>query len=99
MSQNNKKRNILTKIAKELNTIVETMLISFFIVSMVFTYFFKVATVKGSSMENTLMPKDRIIALSIYPDIKRGDIVIINAQDAVMLDENGNPSAKSGLGK
>lgn len=99
MSNNNKRKNIIGRFAGDLIAIAETMLISFFVMTLVFTYLLKVATVSGSSMETTLMPNDKIVALSLYPKPSNGDIVIINAEEAVMLDENGEPASKAGLGK
>lgn len=78
---------------------IETLLITFFIFMLVFTYLISVTTVRGSSMEKSLLPGDKLLVSKISRDPESGDIIIIEANDAVMLDDEGNPVFSTGIGK
>lgn len=45
-------------------------------VGIIFTFFFKISTVSGESMENTLHHADRLIISSIVTDVEYGDVVV-----------------------
>lgn len=45
-------------------------------VGIIFTFFFKISTVSGESMENTLYHADRLIISSIVTDVEYGDVVV-----------------------
>lgn len=45
-------------------------------VGIIFTFFFKISTVSGESMENTLHNMDRLIITSIVNDVEYGDVVV-----------------------
>lgn len=45
-------------------------------VGIIFTFFFKISTVSGESMENTLRNADRLVISSIVTDVKYGDVVV-----------------------
>ncbi len=45
-------------------------------VGIIFTFFFKISTVSGESMENTLYNADRLIISSIVKDVEYGDVVV-----------------------
>ncbi len=45
-------------------------------VGIIFTFFFKISTVSGESMENTLHNADRLIISSVVKDIEYGDVVV-----------------------
>lgn len=94
-----KKKIMLRRILNEILGFLETAFISLFIVSMIFTYVLKFATVNGSSMERTLMPDDRIVSTALYFSCKSGDIVIIDANEAVLFDDDRNLVHNSGLNK
>lgn len=55
--------------------IIVTALIS---VCVIFTFFFKISTVVGQSMENTLLDGDNVIISAINSDIEYGDVVVIS---------------------
>ena len=85
-------------ILREVLNFAESLLIALFVISLIFTYILGIVTVKGDSMKNTLLSGDRVLMWKLCsPD--NGDIVIINATDAVTLDEDGAPLIKSGLQK
>ncbi|MBR1591770.1 MAG: signal peptidase I [Ruminococcus sp.] len=88
-------RNNFLKSAADL---AETLVISFFVMMMIFTYIFNVITISGDSMRNTLMPDDRVL-VSLFGTPENGDVIIVNAQQAFLLDENNSVSAEQGLHK
>ncbi len=45
-------------------------------VGIIFTFLFKISTVSGESMENTLHNADRLIISSIVTDVEYGDVVV-----------------------
>lgn len=45
-------------------------------VGIIFTFFFKISTVSGESMENTLHDMDRLIISSVVNDVEYGDVVV-----------------------
>ncbi len=45
-------------------------------VGIIFTFFFKISTVSGESMENTLYNADRLVISSIVSDVEYGDVVV-----------------------
>lgn len=55
--------------------IIVTALLS---VCIIFTFFFKISTVVGESMENTLKNGDTLIISAINKDIKYGDVVVVS---------------------
>ncbi|MBR0141250.1 MAG: signal peptidase I [Ruminococcus sp.] len=89
------KRNKFLNSALDL---AETLIISFFIVMMIFTYILNVVTIQGESMKNTLIPGDRVI-VSLFGKPADGDIVIINAQQGYLLDSENSVVEVSGLHK
>lgn len=86
-------------LCREILAFIEILIISFFMVTLVFTYLLRIATVNGDSMKNTLMSGDRLITTAFCNSPDNGDIVIIYAGDAVTLDDDGNPEIKKGLRK
>lgn len=94
-----KKNERLKSFASEAISLIETIFISMFVVTMIFTYVLRIATVKGESMENTLMPEDRLVTSAWYFTPEQGDIVIIDANESVLLSEDNTPEFHSGLGK
>ncbi len=78
--------------------LAETLIISFFVVTLIFTYIFNSVTINGESMRNTLSPDDRVI-VSLFSKVDNGDIVIINAQQAYLLDDENKLTENSGLYK
>ncbi len=99
MLQNEKKKGLSENIKAEVIVIIETMLISLFVVALVFTYLVRVATVNGSSMEKTMFPKEKLIAWSLFYKPERGDIIIADTDVATVLGDNGELIERNGLGK
>lgn len=94
-----RKNKFFSIICREIISFVEMIIITLFMMTMIFTYILRIATVNGDSMKNTLMSGDRLITTAWYGSAEQGDIVIIYAADAVTLDENRNPEINKGLRK
>lgn len=58
----------------------ETLVFSVFLVIICFTFIFRVANVRGHSMENTLSENDRLIISHLCYTPSRGDIVVVNSK-------------------
>lgn len=56
---------------------VETIVVAFVAVTIFFTFFTRVITVEGISMEPTYFERDRVLVTSLAGQAKTGDVVII----------------------
>lgn len=74
----------------------ETLLISLFVMSLIFTYFVRLVTVSGDSMLNTLSSGDKVIVSLFSGDPEPGDIIVAFADESVLLDDNGKPVSGKG---
>lgn len=59
---------------------VETVVIAVFTVILLFTFVFKTVIVKGSSMEDTLFERDRLIISHLFYEPKEKDIVVVDSK-------------------
>lgn len=64
------------KTAESVYDIASIIVTAVLVVGIIFTFFFKISTVSGQSMENTLHHADRLVVSSIVRDVKYGDVVI-----------------------
>lgn len=55
---------------------VETICLSALTVTFVMVFLFRVVSVDGESMTNTLQNNDRLIITTLYSDLQRGDVVV-----------------------
>jgi len=94
-----KKTKFFSVLYHETIAFIEMLIITLFIISLIFTYVLRLATVNGDSMKNTLISGDKLITTAFCNSPEQGDIVIIYAGDAVTLDDNGNTEIKKGLRK
>ena len=76
----------------------ETLVISFFAIMLVFTYIVNIVTINGESMANTLKTNDMVL-VSPFGTPENGDIVIIDAQQSYLLDDENSVVEGSGLHK
>ena len=74
---------------KKLAAFFETLLISFFVLCLIFTFILRIYSVNGHSMEQTLIEGDRIIAFTLCNNFKQKDIVIVDVESSILLDYNG----------
>ncbi len=73
------------KIDKKVSSVYEFASIivsSVMAVGIIFTLFFRISTVSGESMENTLYNGDQLIISAITRDIKYGDVVVTSQPNA-----------------
>ena len=70
------------KLLTNIYDLASTLLSSILVICVIFTFFFKISTVNGQSMENSLYHGDRLIISAIPNDIKYGDVVIISQPNA-----------------
>lgn len=70
--------------------IVESTLVTVFVVILIFTYLLHPVNVVGDSMNPTLINGDRVFMTTVYGKVKYGDIIIINNDMAYVFDESGN---------
>ena len=82
------------KIVDDILEIVESTLITVFVVIMIFTYILHPVTVSGPSMNNNLFSGDKIFMNTVYFGLHYGDIIIINNDNAYLLDDEGNAVKK-----
>lgn len=80
--------------------LIESVMASVFVVMMLFTFVFCVATVEGESMVPTLASGDRLMVNRLFHNYDRGDILILNSKTAyIMNKETGEFHESKGLGK
>lgn len=98
-----KKKN--GNIVKDIMEIVESTLITVFVIVMVFTYILHPVNIMGGSMKPTLnetyaegqRDTDKVFMTTVYFDIKYGDILVIDKMQNYLLDENGEAYEPSPL--
>ncbi len=83
----------------ELFNLLEIVAVLLFGIILVYAYILDHAEVQGSSMEPTLENGDRLLTSRIYDAPEYGDVVIIDAQEAVLFQEDGALYTAEGLGK
>ncbi len=66
------------KVSKDLFDWVDTVVIALISVVIIFTFFFRIATIVGPSMQNTLYNGERVIISDLFYKPKYGDIVVIS---------------------
>ncbi len=75
---------------------LETLLVTFFVIVMIFTYCFRVYIVKGESMEETLIQGDTVIVETLpFFTYSRGDIIVADIDRAHLLDDSGEVYEKA----
>lgn len=83
------------KFLSDVIEILESTLITVFVIVMIFTYILHPVNVVGTSMTNTLQDGDRIFMTTVYGDLSYGDIVVINNDMAYLLDSDDKIIEKS----
>ncbi len=93
------KNKKLHRLTAEILDILETALLCIFCIVLLFTYVFRLATVQGESMLPTLLNEEQLLVNVLDRSPSCGDIVIIDAQEAALLDEDHVLYTQDGLGK
>lgn len=78
------------KLFNDIVEILETMLMSVFVVILLFTYLLRPVTVDGRSMVPTLQDKDKLVMRRILYQPHQGDVVVVSNFAGHVLDHNGN---------
>ncbi len=63
--------------------IVESVCSALLIVAILMLFVFRVVTVSGSSMENTLIENDRIIVTKLFYTPEKGDIIVTDSSNSL----------------
>ncbi|MBE6876236.1 MAG: signal peptidase I [Ruminococcus sp.] len=93
------KNRKLHRIIGEMIDIISAAMIPIFLMILLFTYVFRVAIVQGDSMLPTLQDEDRLLVSQLQTRPHDGDIVVINADDAILFAESGSLYMAEGLHK
>lgn len=76
---------------------IETLFITMLIVSLIFTYVFRITSVTGESMSKTLESGDKVVITNFCKNPKQGDIVVFYAAESVTFDDENNLLINPGL--
>ena len=79
----------MKKLLSAVSDFFETAIISLFTVTIVFSLFFRTASVSGVSMEETLNEGDKFIMSTWWASPKHGDVVVINANESGTIGDDG----------
>lgn len=91
------KQNFLDDLAD----MAESVIYAVFLVLLIFTFLFRIATVEGTSMVPTLQEDDRLIVSNLLYKPEQGDIIIINSVNSHLFadDSQTEVTEAPGLGK
>ncbi len=78
------------KISKELFDWVETIAVALITVVIIFTFFFRIATIVGPSMQNTLYSGERVVISNLFYEPEFGDIVVVSRNTNNAVNSNSN---------
>lgn len=77
--------------------VASVALLLIFLVIFFFSYIFLVSVVNGTSMVPTLQENDCLLVSPLDKRLKTGDIVIIDLENATLLDDQQQPYSAPGL--
>ena len=82
----------MPKVSKDVFDWIDTIVIALIAVVIIFTFVFRIATIVGPSMQNTLYSGERVIISNLFYEPQYGDIVVIsrNTNNDVGVIEAGN---------
>ena len=63
---------------KELYEWLDAVVVSVIVIILLFTFAFRIVGIKGRSMQNTLIDKDRVVITNLFYKPSRGDVVVIS---------------------
>ena len=71
---------------------IDTIVIALISVVIIFTFLFRIATIQGPSMQNTLYSGERVVITNLFYEPKYGDIIVIsrNTDNSVGEKPEGN---------
>ena len=87
-------------LVNDLLDIAESVIVSVFVVVLVFAFILRPVTVDGSSMNPTLYDKDRVLMVELFYHPQRGDVVIVDGTEAHLFSDPGQTQVveKKGIG-
>ena len=85
--------------AADLLDLLESVIVSVFVVMLIFTFLVCTADVDGDSMKPTLEDGDRLLVSRIDRSYETGDILILDADKAYLYDDEMHVTEQNGLGK
>lgn len=77
-------------VSKDLFDWIDTIVIALISVVIIFTFFFRIATIVGPSMQNTLYSGERVIISNLFYEPKYGDIVVVSRNTDNSVGENAS---------
>lgn len=75
ITENSKKSDKNVESIYEMASVVVSAILT---VGIIFTFLFKISTVSGESMENTLYNGDKLIICAVTQDVEYGDVVVVS---------------------
>lgn len=79
-------------VSKDLFDWIDTIVVALVAVVIIFTFFFRIATIVGPSMQNTLYSGERVVISNLMYEPEYGDIVVIsrNTDNSVGPNQSGS---------
>ena len=87
-----KKEVFKGKKVKDIFDWVDTIVVALVAVVIIFSFFFRIATIVGPSMQNTLFAGERVIISNLFYEPEFGDIIVVsrNADNSIYGNTSGN---------
>lgn len=81
---------------KDLFEWLDIVISSVLAVVLIFTFLFRIVSIEGASMENTLLNNERVVISNLFYTPKRGDIIVIsrNTQNKINVSDSQSPIIK-----
>ncbi len=98
-AENNEENKEKSSILNDALEIFESVVISIFVVLLMFTYIARPVTVEGMSMFPTLENEDKLIMRTILYTPKFGDVVVVDNDSSYTFDSKGEIKEGNGLDK
>ena len=95
MTENENKKSLF----KEILGFAETLIVTLFCVSLIFTYLLSIVTVDGDSMEENLFSDERVLVSQVSRHPEAGDIVVAYAAYVNVFNDDGIMFRHTGLQK
>lgn len=82
------------KLLNDIYDWIETVVIAVAVVSVIFSFVFRIVNVDGDSMNNTLSDSDKLLISDVFYEPSVGDIVIISRADSYVTEQDDYPLIK-----
>lgn len=91
-------RDRLREFINDVIDICESVIVSVFVVLLVFTFVLRPVTVDGTSMLPTLEDEDRVLMFEWFYEPEPGDVVIVDGTNAHLFGQNNAVIEQAGIG-